>query len=68
MTDSQYHTVNQFTAKHPAFAKGGLRHFIFFGDSNGLNASGAILRMGRKVLIHEGKFFAWLESQSARAA
>jgi hypothetical protein len=56
-----FSTVQQFPTKYPAFTKGGLRHLIFNEEKNGLKASGAIIRMGRKVLIHEDKFFAWVE-------
>ena len=57
-------TVNQFTAKQPAFTIGGLRSLIFNEKSNGLAKSGAIVRIGRKVLIDETRFFAWVESQN----
>ena len=59
-----YSTVNQFTAKHPAFTKGGLRALIFNENSNGLAKFGAVVRIGRKVLIDETKFFVWVESQN----
>ena len=59
-------TVKQFSNKHPAFPEGGLRHRIFYADSNGLNESGAIVRNGRRVLIDEEKFFAWLEAQTSK--
>ena len=55
-----YLTVNQFNQKHPAFPKGGLRALIFNEHSNGLAKSGAIIRIGRKVLINETLFFAWV--------
>ena len=61
-------TVNQFTAKQPAFTTGGLRSLIFNENSNGLAKSGAIVRIGRKVLIDEAKFFAWVESQNQGGA
>ena len=59
-----YSTVSQFTKKHPAFTNGGLRGQIFHEKTNGLAASGAIVRMGRKILIDEAKFFAWIEGGS----
>ena len=59
-----YLTVNQFTATHKAFTKGGIRALIFNENSNGLAKAGAIVRIGRKVLIDETKFFAWVESQN----
>jgi hypothetical protein len=60
-------TVNQFTTKQPAFTMGGLRSLIFNENSNGLAQSGAIIRIGRKVLIDDAKFFAWIESQNKAA-
>ena len=61
-------TVKQFPQKHPAFSEGGLRHLIFYSDTNGLKKSGSILRNGRRVLIHEEKFFMWLEQQNQNSA
>jgi len=58
-------TVKQFTENHPAFTTGGLRAWIFNEHTNGLAKSGAIVRIGRKVLIDEAKFFAWVEAQQA---
>lgn len=61
-------TVKQFAAAHPAFPEGGIRHLIFFADSNGLKRSGAILKIGKKILIDEKAFFSWLaERDSFRA-
>lgn len=64
MNVQTYSTVNQFISKQPAFTKGGLRALIFNEHKNGLANSGAIVRIGRKVLIDEAKFFAWVESQN----
>jgi hypothetical protein len=63
-----YLTVKQFVEKHPAFTKGGLRSLIFNEDTNGLAKSDSIVRIGRKVLISENKFFAWVESQNKAGA
>ena len=57
-------TVQQFTTKHTAFTNGGIRALIFNEHANGLDKSGAIVRIGRKVLILENKFFEWVESQN----
>jgi hypothetical protein len=62
-----YLTVNQFTAKHTAFNTGGLRSLIFNEHQNGLADSGAIVRIGRKVLIDENLFFGWVQSQQKAA-
>jgi phage tail protein X len=56
-----YLTVNQFCNKHAAFKKGGIRAQIFNEHNNGLAESGAIVRVGSKVLINEPKYFAWIE-------
>ena len=57
-------TVNQFTQKQPAFTLGGLRSLIFNENTNGLKSAGAVVRIGRKVLIDEAKFFAWIDAQN----
>ncbi len=44
---------------HPWPPVGGLRHLVFFADENGFNK--VVRRSGRRVLIHEGEFFRWLE-------
>ena len=62
-----YLTVQQFTAKHTAFTSGGIRSLIFNEHQNGLAKSGAIVRIGRKVLIREDLFFSWVESQNKAA-
>jgi hypothetical protein len=62
-----FSTVNQFAQKQPAFTIGGLRPLIFNENNNGLAKSGAIVRVGRKVLIDDAKFFAWIEAQNKAA-
>ena len=57
-------TVRQFAEKHRAYTLGGLRYLIFHAHENGLDDARAILRLGRKVLIDEARFFAWVELQN----
>lgn len=57
-------TVPQFSEQNPAFPKGGLRWQIFNEDTNGLKESGAIIRVGRKVLIDADRYFDWVYSQN----
>jgi hypothetical protein len=69
-----YLTVRQFSDKYPAFPQGSLRHLIFHACArhtskaeiigNGLDA--ALVRIGRKVLINEPRFFEWVEKQAGR--
>ena len=64
-------SVRQFSEKHPAFPQGSLRNLIFLAESrktskgmipgNGLNI--ALVRIGRKLLIDETKFFQWIDEQ-----
>jgi hypothetical protein len=59
-----YSTVQQFVKRYPAFTVGGVRSLIFNEHQNSLAKTGAIIRIGRKVLIDEVKFFAWVETQN----
>ena len=59
---------------HPWPPIGGMRHLIFKSKArpnapgNGLEDAGAIVRVGRRVLIDEGKFFAWVSKQNPTTA
>lgn len=65
-----YLTVDQFSERNPAFTPPALRNLIFKADSrqssrgeirgNGLAEAGAIIRLGRRVLLDEAKFLAWV--------
>jgi hypothetical protein len=67
-------TVELFAERHPAFTAPAVRNLIFKAEprkssrgeipGNGLIEAGAILRVGRKVLIDEDRFFAWVRSQN----
>jgi len=69
---SVYWTVEQFSERNPAFTPPALRNLIFKAEprqsskgevpGNGLAESGAIIRLGRRVLIDEAKFLAWVAS------
>lgn len=62
-------TVRQFSEKNPAFSQGSLRNLIFLASErhtskgkipgNGLDV--ALVRIGRKLLIDEARFFQWIE-------
>jgi hypothetical protein len=70
--------VEQFSQRHKAFTQPAMRNLIYKASSrlnadgetvpgNGLIEAGAILRIGRKVLIHEQRFFEWLDAQQGGA-
>jgi hypothetical protein len=56
-TNTPIYTVTQFSKKHPAFSVGSLRWLVFNANTNGLDEAKAIIRVGRKVLVHEERFF-----------
>ncbi|MBU2846522.1 hypothetical protein HF923_12040 [Acidithiobacillus ferriphilus] len=57
----QYVTVKQFAEKHPAFSLGGLRSAIFWKREE-LEKSQAVAQLGRRVLINEPRFLAFVQS------
>lgn len=63
MSNPSFSTPKQFCEKNPWETIGGLRHKIFHSKNNGLAESGAIVRIGRKVLIDEPKYFGWIKCQ-----
>lgn len=64
------YTVEQFAKIEPAFTAAALRCLIFKADTrqstkgiilgNGLIECGAVIRTGRKVMIHRAKFLEWV--------
>lgn len=64
-------TVRQCSDKHPAFTQGAIRNLVFLAENrktskgtikgNGLDI--ALVRIGRKLLIDEAKFFEWIDAQ-----
>ena len=51
--------VTDWNQRHPWPPIGGLRHLIFHAASNGFDK--VIRRVGRRVLIDEAAFFAWVD-------
>lgn len=58
--------VTEWNQYHSWPPVGGLRHLIFNADQNGFER--AIRRVGRRVLIDEAEFFAWVDEQHTSAA
>jgi hypothetical protein len=54
--------VNKWPERHPWPPIGGLRHLIFNAKVNGFDK--VVKRAGRRVLIDEAAFFAWMDDQS----
>jgi len=53
-------TIKQLVAKYPAFTEGGIRWLIFNAKQNGFGR--CIVRVGRRVILDEAAFLAWLRS------
>jgi hypothetical protein len=49
-----------------AFSEGALRWLVFNASTNGFDT--ALVRVGRRVFIHRGRFGEWLEQQRGRRA
>lgn len=62
MTTPTFVTVPQLAQRQPALCVGGIRGWIFNEEKNGLKDSGAIIRIGKKLMIDEGKFIEWIKS------
>lgn len=63
---SQLLTVKDFIARYPNFTNGGLRQQIFEREFNGLDKSGALIKVGRKVMIDADKYLAWIRTNPKR--
>ncbi|WP_312283572.1 hypothetical protein [Candidatus Igneacidithiobacillus taiwanensis] len=62
----QLFTVNTLADYDPAaFTKGGLRHLIFQHGEE-LEAVGAVIRLGAKILIDRERLLDWLREGNAR--
>ena len=63
-------TVKQLSKKFPAFSENSLRFHIFNAESRknsrneviqGNGLASALFRIGKKVLVDEGRFLEWVE-------
>ena len=59
---TRYIAATQWNKYHAWPPIGGLRHLIFHAKSNGFNR--VIKRVGRRILIDEQAFFAWVDEQN----
>lgn len=62
---TQILTVEQTAREIPALTEAAIRWQLFHRESNGLTKSGAVITVGRRVLIDLPKFIDWLRSQSS---
>lgn len=63
-----YCTVAQLIQIEPALTRGGVRDDLFNRANNGLEASGAVIYRGRKILLHRERYLTWLDQRGRAAA
>lgn len=69
MSKRNISTVKRFVEKYPdAYSEPSVRYKIFNAKTNGLEAAGAIIRDGSRVLIDEDRWFAALDAQQTHTA
>ncbi|MBE0436546.1 MAG: hypothetical protein IBX56_12155 [Methylomicrobium sp.] len=60
----RYLTVKQTAKENEWLTEAALRQLLFEAKSNGLAESGAIKRIGRRILIEQTKFLDWIEKEA----
>lgn len=63
----ELHSIEQFCSKYKFLTTGSLRWQVFNAESTGLAASGAVVRIGKRVFIDEPRYFSWVDAQQKRA-
>lgn len=56
-------TVRQFAESHEWPSQAALRNLIFHRKTNGFHS--VVLRVGRRILLDEQKFFEWVRSSQS---
>jgi|GEM_PF-957683 len=59
---TQFFSVAEFAARHPWPSQAGLRNLIFHSKTNGFES--CLIRVGKRVLIDEERFIAWMRDPS----
>jgi hypothetical protein len=49
---------------HPWPTANGLRFYVKHRHTNGLDQHGAVLRVGRRILIDQDRFFSWIDAKN----
>jgi len=61
-TLARLRTTAQFLQEYTAFTKGSLRNILFNRGLNGLTEMGAVVQLGKKILIDPARFMEWVQS------
>lgn len=67
-TTPTLYSVRDLARVEPALTLGGIRDDLFNRATNGLEASGAVIRRGRRLLIHRDTYMTWLMARGRSAA
>jgi len=59
-------TVEQTAKEIPALTEPAIRWHLFNRELNGLTKSGAVIKVGRRVLLDLPKYVDWLKSQGGK--
>lgn len=59
-------TVAQLAQIEPALSAGAIRFDLFNRQRNGLEAAGAVIYRGRRILLNRDRYLSWLLSQTRR--
>ena len=62
-----YVTVPQLAKIEPALGVGAIRDDLFHRKHNGLEASGAVIYRGRRILLHRERYLGWLDRRRSAA-
>ncbi|WP_296700727.1 hypothetical protein [Thiocapsa sp. UBA6158] len=62
------YTVRDLARCEPALTVGGIRDDLFHRSTNGLEESGAVIRRGRRLLLHRELYMTWLLARGRSAA
>lgn len=63
---SNIFTVEQAANEIPALTEPAIRWHLFNRELNGLTKSGAVIKVGRRVLLDLPKYIEWLKSQGGK--
>lgn len=61
-------TVQQYVEAHPYYTIGAFRWLLFNRATNGLSKAGAVIKIGKKILIDAERAEDWENSQREVAA
>jgi hypothetical protein len=59
-------SVEHFPLIEPAFTPASLRWHLFHRERNGLSASGAVVQIGRRLLLRPNLFRVWAQSYNSQ--